>query len=254
MSIEDTLRGLAILGAGGIMWLLAAFVVVVVAVAIERGLVLVRTHEDITRMRVDLARALGQGDLLAARTCVVASRSIEARVVAAGLGALPRGAASVEERMASEAQMTRLALEQRLPVLRMVGSAAPLVGLLGTVLGFIHAFEAHDVGGSSTPSGALAGPLTATAAGLVVALAAIVLSNLIRSQISCRMARAEALGREMLSYVKDERRSLAKEAAVIPGGLAGWGNDTTGEKASTPPRWLVLTGDDGPDRATQGAT
>lgn len=227
MSIEDTHRGLATVGAGEIMWLLGALVVVVVAVAIDRGVVLVRTREDITRMRLDLGRALGQGDLLAARTCVVASRSIEARIVAAGLGALPRGAASVEERMASEAQMTRLVLEQRLDVLRTVGSSAPFLGLLGTVIGIIRALDPHDGGGGgATPSAALAEALIPTAAGLVVALAAVVLTNLIRSQIRCRMARADALGREMLSYVKDERRSLAKEAAVIPGGFGVRRNDS----------------------------
>ena len=114
LSTEDTLQKLAAIDPGWAMWLLAALGVGVVALAIERGLVLTRTYEDTTRLCADLARALGQGDLVAARTCVVASRSIEARVVAAGLGALPRGAASVAARMASEAQRTRLALERGL--------------------------------------------------------------------------------------------------------------------------------------------
>ena len=52
--------------------------------------------------------------------------------------------------------------------------------------------------------------LSATAIGLVVALPAVALYNLFQRQIASRVARAEALGREMLSFVKDERRSLAE--------------------------------------------
>ncbi|MBX3209981.1 MAG: MotA/TolQ/ExbB proton channel family protein [Labilithrix sp.] len=216
MSIEDKLRALATVGAGWVMWLLVALSVLVVAVAIERGLLLLRTREDVGRLRGELARALGQGDLHAARSCVAASRSIEARVLSAGLGALPRGAASVEERMASEAQMTRLALERRLALLGTVGSNAPFVGLLGTVIGIIRAFHALDAGGGQVSTALMAEigeALTATAVGLFVALPAVALFNFFQRQIGTRIACAEALGREVLSYVKDERRSLAKEAA-----------------------------------------
>jgi biopolymer transport protein ExbB len=216
MSIENKLRALATMGAGWVMWLLLALSVLVVAVAIERGIVLFVSRADIALLRLNLASALGRGDLTAARTCVVTSRSVEARVVAAGLGALPRGAAAVEERMASEAQMTRLALEQRLAVLGTVGSNAPFIGLLGTVIGIIRAFHALDAGGGQVSTALMSEigeALTATAVGLLVALPAVALFNFFQRQISSRIARAEALGREVLSYVKDERRTLAKEAA-----------------------------------------
>ena len=55
--------------------------------------------------------------------------------------------------------------------------------------------------------------LTATAVGLLVALPAVALFNFYQRQIGTRIARAEALGREMLSYVKDDRRSLSDEGA-----------------------------------------
>lgn len=216
MSIEDEVRALATAGAGGIIWLLIALGIAVVAVAVDRALVLLRTREDTARLQVTLRTALGQGDLVAARTCVVASRSIEARVVAAGLGALPRGAASVEERMASEAQRTRIVLERRLALLSAVGSSAPIVGLLGTVTGVVRALGAFPTGGGAISTELITrvcDALGTTAVGLVVAIPAVVLTTIFQREITLRMARAEALGREMLSYVKDERRSLAKEAA-----------------------------------------
>ena len=216
MAIENKLRALAAIGAGWVMWLLLALSVVVVAIAIERAIVLFLAREDVKALRRNLSSALGRGDLVAARGLVVASRSIEAQILAAGLGALPRGAAAVEERLASEAQLTRLAMERRLAVLGTIGSNAPFVGLLGTVIGIIRAFHALDASGGQVSTALMAEigeALTATAVGLFVALPAVALFNFFQRQISGRVSRAEALGREMLSFVKDERRTLASEEA-----------------------------------------
>ena len=214
MSIENKLRALAGVGAGWVMWLLVGLSVVVIAVAIERAVVLYLATDDIKELRRNLASALGRGDLVAARGLVVSSRSLEAQVLAAGLGALPRGAAAVEERLASEAQLTKLAMERRLALLGTIGSNAPFVGLLGTVIGIIRAFHALDASGGQVSTALMAEigeALTATAVGLFVALPAVALFNFFQRHIAGRVSRAEALGREMLSFVKDERRSLAVE-------------------------------------------
>lgn len=216
MAIENKLRALAAIGAGWVMWLLVALSVIVIAIAIERAIVLFLATDDVKALRRNLSSALGRGDLVAARGLVVASRSIEAQILAAGLGALPRGAAAVEERLASEAQLTRLAMERRLAVLGTIGSNAPFVGLLGTVIGIIRAFHALDASGGQVSTALMAEigeALTATAVGLFVALPAVALFNFFQRQISGRVSRAEALGREMLSFVKDERRTLATEEA-----------------------------------------
>lgn len=216
MLIENKLRAIAEHGAGWIMWLLVALSVLVVAIGIERAVVLFRARGDVAALRRDVARALGRRDLRTARACVVTSYTVEARVLEAGLGALPRGPAAVEERLASEAQMVRLSLERRLAILGTVGSNAPFVGLLGTVIGIIRAFHALDQSGGQVSTALMSEigeALTATAVGLLVALPAVALFNFYQRQIGTRIARAEALGREMLSYVKDDRRSLSDEGA-----------------------------------------
>ena len=217
MSIENKLRALAGAGAGWVMWLLLALSVVVLAVAIERAIVLFLATDDISALRRNLASALGRRDLVAARGLVVGSRSIEAQVLAAGLGALPRGAAAVEERLASEAQLTKLLMERRLGILGTIGANAPFIGLLGTVIGIIRAFHALDASGGQVSTALMAEigeALSATAVGLFVALPAVALFNFFSRQIAGRIARAEALGREMLSFVKDERRGLLEEEAA----------------------------------------
>ena len=211
MSIENKLRALAGLGAGWVMWLLVLLSVLVVAIAIERAIVLAASRGDLAELRRNLKSAFGRGDLVAARGHLVTSRSFEARVLAAGLGALPRGAAAVEERLASESQLARLGLERRLAIIGTVGSNAPFVGLLGTVIGVIRSFQALDASGGQVSTALMAEigeALAATAVGLFVALPAVALFNLFQRQIAARVAGAEALGREMLSYVKDERRVL----------------------------------------------
>ncbi len=211
MAIEMKLRALAGLGASWVMWVLLLLSVVVVAIAIERAIVLFLRKDDVLELRRNLSSALGRGDLVAARGHVVTSRSFEARVLAAGLGALPRGAAAVEERLASEAQLTRLTMERRLAVIGTVGSNAPFVGLLGTVIGIIRAFHALDQSGGQVSTALMAEigeALTATAVGLFVALPAVALFNFFQRQIATRVARAEALGREMMSFIKDDRRPI----------------------------------------------
>lgn len=209
--IEDKLRTVATLGTGWVMWLLVALSVLVLAIAVERAVVLLLAHGDVDELRRNMASALGRGDLVAARGHAVTSRTLEARVLAAGLGAFARGAASVEERMASEVELVKLAMERRLAVLGTIGSNAPFIGLLGTVIGIVRSFHALDASGGQVSTALMSEigeALTATAVGLFVALPAVVLFNYFQHSISARVARAEALGREMLSFVKDERRSL----------------------------------------------
>jgi len=216
MAIEDKLRTVTALGAGWVMWLLVGLSVVVLAIAAERAIMLFLTHGNVTELRRNVASALGRGDMIAARGLVVTSRTLEARVLAAGLGAMPRGAAAVEERLASEAQMVRLVMERRLSVLGTIGSNAPFVGLLGTVIGIIRAFHALDASGGQVSTALMAEigeALTATAVGLFVALPAVTLFNFFQRTISAKVASAEALGREMLSFVKDERRVLQTSEA-----------------------------------------
>lgn len=208
MSIEAKVRALTGVGAGWVMWVLLALSVLVTSIAIERAMVLLAQRDDVRALRRNLASALGRGDLEAALGVVLASKAIEARVLEAGLGALERGPDAVRERLASEAQMVRLTLERRLAVLGTIGSNAPFVGLLGTVIGIIRAFHALDQSGGQVSTALMAEigeALGATALGLLVALPAVALFNVFQRAISTRIARAEALGRELMSFVKEAR-------------------------------------------------
>ncbi len=77
-------------------------------------------------------------------------------------------------------------LERRLPLLATVSSASPYIGLFGTVLGIIGAFQ--DIGISGVTSLAVVAPgisqaLVATAAGLLAAIPALIAYNIFRNRL-----------------------------------------------------------------------
>jgi biopolymer transport protein ExbB/TolQ len=87
----------------------------------------------------------------------------------------------------------RQRLERGAAFLGTVGSNAPFLGLTGTVLGILGAFHhmANTGGGGTEVMGAIAGALIATAAGLLVAIPAVVLYNILKARLRLLL---EALG------------------------------------------------------------
>jgi biopolymer transport protein ExbB len=92
-----------------------------------------------------------------------------------------------------------------------IGSNAPFVGLLGTVLGIIKA--AHDMGAEANggdPGAVMAGvfeALVATAVGLCVAIPAIVFFNSFNRKVKHTMAQVDSLAHLVLTYVPAQRTS-----------------------------------------------
>jgi len=98
-------------------------------------------------------------------------------------------------------------MEKNLSFLATVGSHAPFVGLLGTVIGIIRAFQALDAAHEQVSSRLMAEvgeALVTTAMGLLVALPATAFYNLFQRIIVCRLVRADALSHEVLAYMKTE--------------------------------------------------
>ena len=200
------------IGASPILYLMIALSIVSVAIMLERTLFFFRIRENLQRLASQLSSALGQGDLNAARQLVTHAKSAEAAIVAAGLARVQHGAAAVEEAMAGASAVQRMRLERRLGFLGTLGSNAPFVGLLGTVIGIVQAFEQLQVAGAANGSGgamngvmgAIAEALVATAIGLVVAIPAVAAFNAFQRRIKAILGNAEALRHIVLSYVKAE--------------------------------------------------
>jgi biopolymer transport protein ExbB/TolQ len=208
MNLQDKLTGFAMLGATWVMWVLVGLSVGGLAVALERAIYLLRTSDNVRKLKADLLAYLRGHDVEAARDRLAASPSFEARVAAAGLADPEAGAASAEERIAGAAQLAKLRMEKRLAFLGTLGNNAPFIGLLGTVIGIIRAFHELDASAGKVTAGLMSEvgeALVATAIGILVALPAIATFNAFQRIIKARVTRAEALGREVMAYLRAER-------------------------------------------------
>lgn len=190
-------------GSSWVLWILIIASVIAFAIVIERAVLLVSSRDDLERLRRELRELLAQEDLDGARRRLDASPSFEASIARAGLDA--GRASSAEERIQAEQQVTRLVLERHLGFLGTLGSNAPFVGLLGTVIGVVRAFHKLAESTGQVSAGLLAEigeALVATAVGILVALPAIACFNFFQRAIRVRLGQSDALGREVLAYLK----------------------------------------------------
>jgi biopolymer transport protein ExbB len=108
-------------------------------------------------------------------------------------------------------------LEKYLAVLLSVAYVAPLLGLLGTVLGLVHTFVQIDLaGGFATASQMSKGvyeSLISSAAGLVVAIPAFVFYSFLKSYSRTLMHDMERAGIEIVNIISDARRTRSD---IIP--------------------------------------
>jgi biopolymer transport protein ExbB len=193
------------------MWLLVFISIIAVAIVLERIYYLVSSRDDATTLKQDLLKLLGKGDVAGAKKRMQSSKSIEAKIVRAGLDA--ENAAAAADRMAGESLLAKLHMERNLAFLGTVGNNAPFVGLLGTVIGVIRAFSALDESGGQASSGVMTEighALVATAIGLLVAIPAVAFFNLFQRVIRARLSRADAMGKDVLAYLKSQAGGIGK--------------------------------------------
>lgn len=190
-----------------------------VGVSIERLIVFARAR----RQSVAFARVLAgqrRPDWLdeAVETARKYPHSHLARVVSVGLQTFRQKRArkalsKAEVREAVERSLERSAvatlgdLRRGIPGLATIATTAPFVGLLGTVIGIIHAFEdiagAQGAGGFETVSQGIAEALVATALGLVVAIPAAWMFNYLSGRIDRLNAEMENSSSELLDFFLD---------------------------------------------------
>src|SRR5438270_12007326 len=104
------------------------------------------------------------------------------------------------------AMITVAELKENLGVLATIGATAPFVGLFGTVLGIIHAFEkmATSGGGIASVSAGIAEALITTAFGLFVAIPAVWAYNYFQNRLDRFTVEMSNSGSEMSIYLLKE--------------------------------------------------
>lgn len=131
--------------------------------------------------------ALEGGDLAKASALCETSSVPLAEVYERGLKVFQRTPQKTAEAVASQRAAVVLSFKKYLWALGTVGASAPFVGLFGTVVGILKAFQSMSVagtGGFKVVSQGIAAALIATAAGLLVAIYAVIAYNYFVSRVN----------------------------------------------------------------------
>lgn len=134
--------------------------------------------------------------------------SPEGVILRACLSNLSLGREALEQILESSKIQERMELEKDLLVLGTLGNNAPFIGLFGTVLGIIKAFNDLAVAGTSGPAVVMRGvseALVATAMGLFIAIPAVVSYNYFQGQIKRSLLNADRLCRVLLAHVPPQK-------------------------------------------------
>ena len=164
---------------GWTMWLIAALSVILLAVVLWKVLSLWRLGVWGGRHSRRALELWAQGDRRAALDQVRGRPSARARVAQAAIGTSLDPAfddQAAREETARVARQTLYRSREGLRALELIATIAPLLGLLGTVLGMISAFQVLQTSGNQADPSDLAGGiwvvLLTTAAGMAVAIPA----------------------------------------------------------------------------------
>ncbi len=193
---------------GFVMPLLLAGSIVAVAVAIDRYRVFQRATVGVEPMREQLETSLAAGEWAMALSEIRQYENLPASVAIAGLSQAERGTRAVEDAMESVANRGAARLRQRLDILNLMVTLAPLLGLLGTVIGMIRAFNVLNLrsGQPFAITGGVGEALVATAAGLCVAVLSLILLAYFRSRLDSILNDTEEVA-AMILAASPERRS-----------------------------------------------
>jgi biopolymer transport protein ExbB len=201
--IERILTGIVQLGTQWILWLLVGLSLVGLAIIVERTIYFVNSRGDVKGLIQDVKALMGKQRFQELRLRLAELRSPAASVASAALdGNHPEES---NELMLGAAEQVRLDMERSLAFLSTVGSNAPFVGLLGTVIGIVRAFQELDRSGGALSDGLMSEigeALIATAVGLLVALPAIAAFNVFRRIIQARMAETETIRHVVVAKLK----------------------------------------------------
>jgi len=150
--------------------------IVVLAICIERLYTLNPKKIAPPHLLATVWKQLKAGEMDAARLKVLRQSSPLGRILAAGLNNAYHGRDVMKESIQEAASHVVHDLERYLNTLGTIAAIAPLLGLLGTVVGMIRVFAeimAQGTGNASVLAGGISEALITTAAGLTVAIPAL---------------------------------------------------------------------------------
>lgn len=206
--MNERIFAIAHLADQAVLLLLVILSLVSIAMIIERFNVLRKVVNRSKCHQKTLESAIARDDLSSVSIIAEDKNSIEGKAMAFALKRMEKGnIEGIDEVFSAIVQVEKPRLERSLGFLATVGSNAPYIGLFGTVLGIMKSFNdmasAAD-GGQSTVMAGISSALIATAAGLMVAIPAVLAYNYFQKQVKMVTTNLDTCKQLILAWYKQK--------------------------------------------------
>jgi biopolymer transport protein ExbB len=181
---------------------------VAIAVVVERFLFFAQQHVNSEALMAQIAARVELDDFAGAIAICDQNRGMLPKILKVGLVRGGAERADINEGMSLALRKGSRNLDRFLPIVGTIAVIAPFIGLFGTVLGIIRAFQDIALKGNSTPAVVAAGvseALITTAAGLFVAVLSVIFFNYFKTRAKTflqEMAEAAEELADMLHFRK----------------------------------------------------
>ena len=195
---------------GPMIWLIVAASAVAVVVFIERVLHFHRAQINSMEFLNGVRNVLKRDNVVEAISICDATPGPVARLVKVAILSRERGRDGVREALEEAGLMEVPRLEEKLNVLATLAQIAPLLGLLGTVLGFLQIFGALQLAGSQAHMEQMAGgiwkALISTAGGIAVAIPCYAGYNYLVGRVNSIVLDMEKAASEIVNIVTEAKQ------------------------------------------------
>ncbi|MGL4941994.1 MAG: MotA/TolQ/ExbB proton channel family protein [Thermoguttaceae bacterium] len=209
---EESLPLVTVVRSGGVIgFVICLLSLAVVALTIEHFLTIRAATIVPTQLARDVHDLLAVGNIPQARQRCKDETSVLGQMLSAGLSEYELGWRDVERGVEESAAEHAARLYRKVEYLNVIGNIAPMLGLLGTVVGMIIAFRhLADAGGYSRGAELAEGiylALVTTVEGLIVAIPSLAFYAILCNRIAYLMAEA--------TYIADQTLAPLKRAFVL---------------------------------------
>ncbi len=204
-----------ILRGGVMMYPLLLSALIAMAVILERIYTLRRIYVTSPAWVSKMFKYLKGGEIKKAEEACRKLKTPISTVVLAGIEHFENPLEEMELSMKNQAEAWVPLFEKRVEVIDTVITAAPLMGLLGTITGMMASFQVLSEKGVNEPhaiTGGVAEALIATATGLVIALVCLVAYNFLTAQIKFYIYEIESVASRLVEVRLSVQRSRGKSS------------------------------------------
>ncbi|MBS1964034.1 MAG: MotA/TolQ/ExbB proton channel family protein [Bdellovibrionales bacterium] len=195
--------------AHGILYFMGLLSLISVTIMVERYLFLKQIGAKSTGMTDQFRKLIAGSNLAQVESLAKDENSIEGKALGFGMTYVKNhGSAGLDEFFNSFKSTEKPSLERNLNILGTIASNAPYIGLLGTVMGIMKAFNDLAVApgqGNEVVMAGIGHALVSTAIGLAVAIPAVVAFNLFQKKVGLVLENIDAARDLCLAYTKSRK-------------------------------------------------